>query len=637
MKIDRVKLRHFRSHENTVLAFERVSFIRGMNKTGKSSVAMAIEMALSGRCAVTDEGGKGFEKLIQEGHQAATVTLECSNVNITLTLDRSTGRTLKIETEPGTKNARIILGKQAQEWLAENVGTPDVINATMNAWRFMSLSDSEQMSLLARVLLPAKLELNADVSTWLAGSNLAVVERSTLFSTIEATHKLVASARTDVNRQLRDLKTLVEPEPLSGDSAATKTKLKNLQADQKTLNERLRVLSNAEAVAAESVERLARIDKEIATLIEKLPALREKMLTQPQRKELETKAMIRDRQTEVRALLANERNNLAHLVATLSHDDQAVCPTCRTAIDAATREELYAPFRAREVESRATVERLELELRAALDGETAAKQLSADNANRQICRDTEVALERWQEQHDSIKATPAVVIESGDEETASLRLQLLELETRISKGTDVLVRIVTLEEQHAVYRRQIAERERAETQLVELEKLLEYFGPKGIKAKLIAERLDLFTERVNAVLDQWNYSLDFTIEPYSLKITEIDAETGEAASPLVPSQLSASERYRLGVAFGMAIADWTGTRLLIADGADILDKDDKWKLAQAFLQSDLVQAIMTSTGVAGTFEADGTAFYTLSKVGGISATEVDAITTMSEETALRHG
>jgi hypothetical protein len=35
---------------------------------------------------------------------------------------------------------------------------------------------------------------------------------------------------------------------------------------------------------------------------------------------------------------------------------------------------------------------------------------------------------------------------------------------------------------------------------------------------------------------------------------------------------------------------------------------------------------MTSTGVAGTFPAGGTAFYTLSKVRGVTVTETDAIT-----------
>src|SRR5206468_2769581 len=119
-----------------------------------------------------------------------------------------------------------------------------------------------------------------------------------------------------------------------------------------------------------------------------------------------------------------------------------------------------------------------------------------------------------------------------------------------------LVATATYEARQATYREQMKERALAETRLAELEKLLHYFGPYGIKARLIAERLSIFTDRVNAVLDWWGYSMEFSIEPYALKVTEVDTETGAAGPPLIPNQLSASERYRLGVAFGVAIADW---------------------------------------------------------------------------------
>jgi len=637
MKIDRVKLRNFRSHGHTVIAFERVNFIRGMNRSGKSGVAMAVEMALAGRCAVTDEGGKGFEQLIQEGQQTATVVLECGTVTITLTLDRSTGRTLKVQTAVGTENERTMLGKQAQEWIAEHIGTPDVINATLNAWRFMKLNANEQASLLARVLLPAKLELEPEVNAWLAGSKLSVVERPSLFGTIEATYKAIAAARTDVNRKLRDLKAIVEPDPPNGSREAVKEKLAYLESEQVALNEKLRVRSTAEAVAKQTAAQRISIEKEIEAINATLPDLRANVLTNEARKELDIKAKLRERQTELRTTLIAERANLAKIQDILSHEDDSVCPTCKTQLSAELREvrnTLFIPFRTNAAEAKATIDRLEKELKGAIDGEAAARQVVADNANRQTFRDAEVALNRWQDQLDAINASKSEPLDAT-ESIAGLQSNLAELKARIAKGMDALVTIATLEEQQAAYQRQVKERKRGEIQLVELEKLLEYFGPRGIKAKLIAERLDLFTERVNGVLNQWGYSLHFTIEPYSLLITETDTETGAVGLALNPNQLSASEGYRLGVAFAMAIADWTGLRLLIADGADILDKNDKWTLAQVFLQSDLEQAIMTSTGIAGTFEAAGTAFYTLSKSSGMTALEVDAVTPSDAE--LVHG
>jgi len=575
MKINRVILKHIRSHSHTVIPFERVSFIRGKNKSGKTTVAMAIEMVLAGRCAVTDEAGKGYEEVIQVGQQTGTVILECDTVTITLTLDRSTGRTLKVQTGVGTTNERIMLGKQAQEWIAENIGTPDVINATLNAWRFMRLSENEQASLLARVLLPAKLELEPEVNKWLAGSRLSVVERPSLFATIEATYKAIAAARTDVNRKLRDLKAIVEPEPTD--------------------------VSDNGTVAAELAGKRRALDEEIESIARPLTSLREKLLNDETRKALELNAQLRERQPQIRLTLIAERDNLARIEDTLSHADDAVCPTCKAKLTPEASKAFFAPFRARETESKATITRLEKELKSSIDAEVGSKQLAVDTSNRQVVRDAEGQLGRLRDRLDSLSTT------------------------------DTLVAKAAFEAKHAAYEKQVKERERAEVQLAELEKLLVFFGPRGIKAKLIAERLDLFTEHVNGVLDQWGYSLGFTIEPYSLRITETDPETGFVGPMLSPNQLSASESYRLGIAFSMAIAYWTNLRLLVADGADILDKDDKWTLAQAFLQSDLEQAIMTSTGIAGTFEAAGTAFYTLSKSNGVTALEVDAVTPMAEE------
>jgi hypothetical protein len=623
MRVERATLINFRSHKHTVVTFERINFVRGMNRTGKSGIAMAIEMTLAGRCAVTDEGGKGFEQLIRQDEQRATVKLECSCATITLTLDRTVGRTLKVETGRGTPEGLTILGKQAQEWIAENIATPDVVNASLNAWRFMESDDNEQAALLARVLLPAKLELSSDVTAWLAGSGLAIVERSSLFGTIEATHKAISTARTDVNRTLRDMKAITEPEPVVGSSATIKEKLDQLRTEHDALNQRLFTATHEDEITERRKVRLATVDTELKVAAVAVLDASKKLLSTEDRTQLEQKATLRNRQEQLRETLTLERANLDRIAEALDYADDGRCAACKQPLPADVRTAGITTLNKRRTESKKIIERLEKELRASLDGEAAAKQIAADNANRKLHREAETTLERWRQEERDLTGSVSVVssIDASESETIeSLREKIAALQAKVTRGLDLLGSTAAREEQHAVYQRQLKLKINAEGKLSDLEKLLEYFGPRGIKAKLIAERLDMFTERVNAVLDWWGYSLSFSIEPYALTITEVDGPA------LTPKQLSDSERYRLGVAFGIAIADWTGLRLLIADGADILDKTDKWQLAQALLQSDLEQAIVTSTGIAGTFEASGTAFYTLSKVEGITATEVDAIT-----------
>jgi hypothetical protein len=628
MRVERATLINFRSHKHTVVTFERINFVRGMNRTGKSGIAMAIEMTLAGRCAVTDEGGKGFEQLIRQDEQRATVKLECSCATITLTLDRTVGRTLKVETGRGTPEGLTILGKQAQEWIAENIATPDVVNASLNAWRFMKSGDNEQAALLARVLLPAKLELSSDVTAWLAGSGLAIVERSSLFGTIEATHKAISTARTDVNRTLRDMKAITEPEPVVGSSATIKEKLDQLRTEHDALNQRLFTATHEDEITERRKVRLATVDTELKVAAVAVLDASKKLLSTEDRTQLEQKATLRNRQEQLRETLTLERANLDRIAEALDYADDGRCAACKQPLPADVRTAGITTLNKRRTESKKIIERLEKELRASLDGEAAAKQIAADNANRKLHQEAETTLERWRQEERDLTGSVSVVssIDASESETIeSLREKIAALQAKVTRGLDLLGSTAAREEQHAVYQRQLKLKINAERKLSDLEKLLEYFGPRGIKAKLIAERLDMFTERVNAVLDWWGYSLSFSIEPYALTITEVDGPA------LTPKQLSDSERYRLGVAFGIAIADWTGLRLLIADGADILDKTDKWQLAQALLQSDLEQAIVTSTGVAGTFDAAGTAFYTLSKSGGVTATEVDAITEVVEE------
>lgn len=637
MRIDNVKLRHFRSHRHTSVQLERINFIRGLNKSGKSGIALAIEMALSGRCAKTDEAGKGYEQLIEWGSQAATVVLECPDAVISITLDRITGRTFKVEL-----CGRVILGKQAQEWVAENIGAPDIINAALNAWRFIRMSEREQSSLLARVLLPEKLELSSEVQTWLASNRLSIVERPTLFATIEATHKAITFARTEVNRKIRDLKAAVEPEPITGSRDEIKVKLTALQTEQTDINEKILILSNREAIAKQTAEQAVDRKKQIEAkekYLRELPLL----LTSDELTHLRKIAALRPRHLEINSMLAAERATLANIEQTVERlgkfDEQGICPTCKTQLTEETRKAMFKPLLDAQNQARAAIKRHEKELADGGDVEAAAIELHGDSLKREGRLQMSSELEQLKVRHAQLEDTSSMRNESPhiEETIEALQQQLETLKPRIVRGLDALVKMVEREEEQKVYRAQMAERDTANTRLTELQKLLDYFGPEGIKAKLIAERLDLFTERVNTVLAWWGYSLSFTIEPYELRIRELDAPH----IVLSPSQLSESESYRLGIAFALAIAEWTGLKFLIADAADILDKQDKWNLAQALLESDMDQAILISTGVAGTFEAAGTAFFTLSKSGGITATELDASTptqaTEQVETAVGYG
>src|SRR5579863_1108816 len=78
MRILTVTLKNFRSHQETVLDFDRFNFVRGPNASGKSSIQMALEYLFTGRCAMTDASGRGAEALIRSGEKefGVAATLE---------------------------------------------------------------------------------------------------------------------------------------------------------------------------------------------------------------------------------------------------------------------------------------------------------------------------------------------------------------------------------------------------------------------------------------------------------------------------------------------------------------------------------------------------------------------------------
>jgi DNA repair exonuclease SbcCD ATPase subunit len=620
LKLIRLRLKHFRSHRNTTLHFQRLTFIRGKNRTGKSSIVMAIALAMSGRNEVTDEGGKGYEDLIEDGASGASIELEFDSFSITVKLDRNTGRSFKVS----LPNGRAILGRPATDWIAEHVATPDIVSACLSATRFFAMSVNDQAALLAHVLLPETLVLDPSVSEWLQANQLAVIVRPSLFATIEATYKSIAEARTDASRRIRDLKNIEEPDQPTSTRDEVKAKLQVLRDEEASLNRSLAEAREAIAADARNTEQITALDRQITEHRDRLvhsPAL----LPPDERSQLLTVAGKAQEHYELNGyLLAHQArvqaiNDL--LGALMSATESGACPTCKSPITPETREAIFGPLQRERDELNGKI--LEIQHRFTADGNVteAVQSLERDDRNtsvRQRIGDAIEQLVAQKQQCEQRRATLQLPPEEGIGSIAILSGALDDRKQRIVKGLEVLVKVVELEDRHSEYRRQLAERTALETRHAELERLLDYFGPSGIKAKLISERLDIFTAKVNAVLQFWSYSMQFSIEPFTNRIHEFDTLV-----TLSPKQLSASEKYRLGVAFAVAIAQWTGFKMLICDGAEILDKNDKWQLAQALIQSDIEQAIVVATGVAGTFEEAGTIFYTLSKQAGVTVENLD--------------
>src|SRR6185437_15166212 len=235
MKIKSLTLKNFRSHAFTQMGFEPLTVIRGMNGSGKSSIAQAIEFTLTGRCETTDEAGRGAEYLIRQGAREFSIQLDLEGFSVCATKNAA-GVTRKVLVDGKT-----LTGKDAVAEISKRLASPDVLSAMLRSGKFLELPANDQKELLASVLLPANATLPDSLTSLLAEASISDAPGLQLDARLKAIHESAYKERTVENRMLRDAKALEEPTLPAGipSREAVESKLKELQAELATATKAL--------------------------------------------------------------------------------------------------------------------------------------------------------------------------------------------------------------------------------------------------------------------------------------------------------------------------------------------------------------------------------------------------------------
>lgn len=128
--------------------------------------------------------------------------------------------------------------------------------------------------------------------------------------------------------------------------------------------------------------------------------------------------------------------------------------------------------------------------------------------------------------------------------------------------------------------------------IVALGKILKFFGPDGAVQRETRARLKIFEDALNQRLSNFGIAATLMVQPPEIGV----ARDGPHASTVPLRLLSASERFRFSVAFQIALAEITGIRLVVIDGAEILDTGGRRALTAMLLGSGIEQAIVLATG-----------------------------------------
>lgn len=596
MKITELALNNIRSHSDTrITGMERIVSIKGQNNAGKSTIEMAIELAMAGRAETTDDRGSHPETLIQIGKDKGLIELTLEN----------TGRPLDIRCSLTEKSGRSLIVKNLNDktwdptnfitWLATN---SRLLSCLINGRYFIDKEPAEQKSLLASIILPDVYEFDANMVKLAGEANLTIPWDQAPFTVIEKAYDVAYKARTAVNRDIKNWRAVEVPKNAPS-LAETRKLIENSQNERSFLTtkrarlvaEHLSVTKDTQAARA----RLEETDRQLAVERQDQQTLSQDVLSKDQYKQQESIAKQGELGQSLDAQLAKLNTDLSELNAQIDQIQQvdagAVCPTCTQVIS----QEFLAGMLGKLIKEKDGLlgdQRQAITRRKQLgDYEGARKRLEAHKvAERDYKRVVEriQSLERRREA-EANRIAPAT--EAPD--TVSIDTSLNNLSVAIAKLQDDLVAASNAETLAGQAARAESEMKSYKQQLAALEQLLTYFGPgqEGVKMQLLAEYIKPFEASMNEVLGAWGYQCLFSIEPYGFLVVE---EGGKQGRDL--RLLSRSERYRFTVAFQVALAGVSGIRFVVIDEADLLLAGNRNSMMAALYNSEhLDQAIVLAS------------------------------------------
>jgi exonuclease SbcC len=616
VKINRLSLQNFRNHEHTEISLDSINIFVGKNAAGKSSIKHAIEYLLTGRVTgLTDEAGRGAaEVLPRHGSGEAVVQAEIEGLG---TVTRSTRGGLKVEI-PDDIYVDELHGpdKNHQAFLELRLGASrDVISAAINTGRFLSLPPAEQKALLFRLLgftftkdrflahIPTECR---DVFDRLCPPGLA--GGAEVFDRLE---KVFRDERRAAKKTLKELETLAAGSP--GESSLPPGAWENREQIRQQLDD-LKAqrddLLQTRARASEAGKRRRELEREIAVLEEKLAGLQEREKELRPQGDERAEANYADSLTTRMDALARQLESLRNeriiaagqlethrqnkegwqkLIERIKTDERCplgpgiICTADRTAMIKKAERDLAAVDEHIQ-KAEAEVKRLEEEA-ARVEAELNETRAKLEEHQQRI-RDWQLIADRVQQVQDNLERFRQALASLADydpDDLARLEQDLEALEKRIATGEDLVQRLAVEESRRKEQKKLAARVEQARAEVEALEILVELFGPKGLRQRLLADVLDRLQARADErmqLLTGGEYRVQFSAE----------GKDGFAVTvfrngiPRSANQLSTSERLRLGVVMQDILNGLTGLGLLVVDDAETLDPQNKMALINMLLR-----------------------------------------------------
>lgn len=574
MKLKKVELENYRNHAHSILEFGEAPFIviRGSNYSGKSSIGQGISMCLTPSTTGLDAQGRGFVRKIKRGSPKSVITLDIQTTKHLI--EQSV--TLNTNTSGRTSRSTCIDEPDWKPLPFDNFlkRYKDALMVVLNTDHFIrSMGEEQQKNLFAMLTLPESYEFPRDIieAVEKALGEGAINFSGEPFAVIALGYKKLYDERSVVNRQVKEF-TVPDPLPkVAGvDSVSMQAQLNTLRQQRQkiseekdaavkkegeTENKRTRLQTKIETLKTEVGEKKKRFDEIVASMLSE-DALKQHQSVAAGKARLD--AIVKER-TVYQTTIAQLNIELARFEELPAAGSK--CPTCDQVIVGDTLTKMKVDLQAEVDKATKDLADLNKESESLGKVDEAVAAIAKHEGAIKEKSELEKALTEKVTVGKQTRTELNALGESVDA-TAAFVAPLKEIEEKINGLIDQLRPVIAAEERDKEIKVRTEALAKLQAKAASVDELVKYFDKDGIKAKLLAEHIGGFENKMNVVMEAFGYKCSLSIDPYDFQVTNSKGDT------VAISELSGSEELMCSVAIQCAVSRVANIGFIVADRMD---------------------------------------------------------------------
>ncbi len=581
MKVESLKLENFKCFKDFKLNFKKpINLIFGENATGKSTIAQAVELALSGKLNGVSSDFRTRHFLVKQGEDNFTLSLKLDGLEVIQKTDP------KESTRPDSVFNHLKTDRET-------------LTALLDTRNFLNLHPDEKKRIIFD-LLDLKVDqsnIRRKLKSWLK-EQLGVMRKyqvspdEDLISLLDSPPKSLEEAYSQAfeERKLikREIKALGEiPEvPESITSEKIETEIEQYEKELASFyskigeyqgiaeGEKRQIEREIKEVSAEilrlepevksfnqeaETERLSRLENDLKDTLKEIQSLKEELdFFQREMGELQAK---REGEEKLKGRLKEFQGRCPLFDEPIECKTEAVLNAVSTLISTANeKSEVDKEISA--LEKKISKKRKHLQEK---EDTISTLKGAISNCKSGLFRfeETRKKIAELKEKRSKLSAVLSSLNEAKLREKEEIKTEIYNLESEIKRKRDLLSTLKKLEKKKSLKER-----------LNKLEVLTLAFSPKGIMESLLNGATSELLSSANQLMNEISGGR-YTIE--------IDIQDGfhiylcdhKKKAKTEVSHASSSERFRVGIVLQAVLSEISGLRFMVIDGVDILDQANK--------------------------------------------------------------